>query len=109
MSAPAPGLYTCILPLFSNNFYSETAQPIQVKFYMQLPWARATIIYINGPGHMTKIAKRPMILKLVMQHQCLKLYKVYINDDPELTLTNFTARSNLAAYVFEWVNCYTVM
>ena len=24
----------------------------------------------------------PMILKLYMQHQGLKLYKVYINDDP---------------------------
>ena len=27
-------------------------------------------------------------------HQGLKLYKVYINDDPVLTLTYFTARSN---------------
>ena len=31
-----------------------------------------------------------MILKLGMQHQGLKLYKVYINDDPGLTLTYFT-------------------
>ena len=37
-----------------------------------------------------------MILKLGMQHQGLKLYKVYINSDPGLTLTYFTARSNLA-------------
>ena len=36
-----------------------------------------------------------MILKLAMQHQGLKLYKVYINDDPGLTLTYFMARSNL--------------
>ena len=28
-------------------------------------------------------------------------YKVYINDDPGLTLTYFIARSNLVAYVFE--------
>ena len=42
-----------------------------------------------------------MILKLGLQHQGLKLYKVYINDDPELTLTYFTARSNLVAYTFE--------
>ena len=28
-----------------------------------------------------------MILKLVMQHQGLKFYKVCINGDPELTLT----------------------
>ena len=43
-----------------------------------------------------------MILKLGMQHQGLKLYKVYINDDPGLTLTYFTARSNWVAYTFEW-------
>ena len=30
-----------------------------------------------------------------------KLYKVYRNDDPRLTLTYFMARSNLVAYVFE--------
>ena len=35
-----------------------------------------------------------MILKLGMQHQELKLYIVYINDDPGLTLTFLTARSN---------------
>ena len=43
-----------------------------------------------------------MILKLGMQHRGLKLYTVYINDDPGLTLTYFTARSNLIAYRFEW-------
>ena len=31
-----------------------------------------------------------MILKLGMEHYVLKLYKVYTNDDPELTLTYFT-------------------
>ena len=30
-----------------------------------------------------------------------KLYKVYINDDPGLTLTYFMARSNLFICVFE--------
>ena len=38
-----------------------------------------------------------MILKLCMQHQELKLYKVYINDDPGLTLTYFTAMLNWVA------------
>ena len=32
----------------------------------------------------------------------IKLHKVCINDDPGLTLTYFTERSNLVAYVFEW-------
>ena len=31
-----------------------------------------------------------------------KLYKVYINNDPGLTLTYFTARSNLVPYAFVW-------
>ena len=42
-----------------------------------------------------------MILKLGMQHRGLKLYKVYINGDPGLTLTYFTARSKWVAYTFE--------
>ena len=43
-----------------------------------------------------------MILKLGMYHCGLKLYKVYINDDPGFTLTYFTARSNWVTYTFEW-------
>ena len=43
-----------------------------------------------------------MILKLGMQHRGLKLYKIYINGDPGLTLTDFTARSNRVDYTFEW-------
>ena len=37
--------------------------------------------------------RRPMILKLGMKHQAIELYKVYINRDPWMTLTYFTARS----------------
>ena len=43
-----------------------------------------------------------MTLKLGMQHWRLKLYKVYINGDSELTITYFTARSNLVVCTFEW-------
>ena len=43
-----------------------------------------------------------MIWKLGMLDQGLKLYKVIINDDPGLTLTYFTTRSDLVAYMFEW-------
>ena len=45
-----------------------------------------------------------MILKVCMQLPGLKVCKVYINDDHGLTVTYFTARSNLVAYVFEWGN-----
>ena len=41
-----------------------------------------------------------MILKLGMQHRGLKFYEVNINDDPGLTLTYFTARSNLVTKAF---------
>ena len=46
--------------------------------------------------------RSPMILKLGVQHPGLKVHKVSINDDPWLTVTYFTARSNLAAFAFEW-------
>ena len=41
-----------------------------------------------------------MILKLGMQYLGLKLFKVCINGDPGLTLTYFTARSNLETWAF---------
>ena len=43
-----------------------------------------------------------MILKLGMWYRGLKLYKIYINDDPGLTLSYFTAKSNWVIYTFEW-------
>ena len=46
--------------------------------------------------------RKLLIQKLGMQHWGLKLYKVYINGDPGLTLTYFMARSNWVAYTFEW-------
>ena len=50
-----------------------------------------------------------MILKLDMKHRGIEVYTVYINHDPELTLTYFTARSTKVADVFEWgklVKCH---
>ena len=41
-----------------------------------------------------------MILKLDTQHRKLKIYKVDINDDLGLTLTYFTARSNLVKFAY---------
>ena len=43
-----------------------------------------------------------MTLKLGMQHWVLEYYQVCSNDDPGLTLTYFTARSNLVPYAFVW-------
>ena len=46
--------------------------------------------------------KRPMTFKLSMHHRVLEYYQVSSNDDPGLTLTYFTARSNLVPYAFVW-------
>ena len=45
---------------FSNVFSSETAWPIKAKFYVEPPWEGGTKVYINGPGHMTKMAATPL-------------------------------------------------
>ena len=37
-----------------------------------------------------------------MQHRVLEYFQICSNDDPELTLTYFTARSNLIPYAFVW-------
>ena len=77
-------------------FKHETAWPNNAKFYLEPPWAGGPIVYINGPGHMTKMATMhgeilqkknfsgtgsPINLKLGMQHQRVKHYRIYINDD----------------------------
>ena len=88
---------------------------------MELLWDGGTKVCSNVPGHMTKMAampissknlkkiffsgtKRPMTLKLGMQHWVLEYYQVCSNDYPELTLTltYFTARLNLVLYAFVW-------
>ena len=49
-----------------------------------------------------------MTLKLGMQHQVLEYYQVCSYDDPGLTLTYFTARSNLVPYAFVWEKGKTI-
>ena len=48
--------------------------------------------------------RSPIILKLGIKHRGLKLFEVYINDDPGMTLTYFMHMSSLDAYAFEWKN-----
>ena len=47
-------------PPFSKIFCSETAWPIKAKFYMKHLWEGGTNVYINNPGHMTKMAAMPI-------------------------------------------------
>ena len=43
-----------------------------------------------------------MTLNLDMHHLVLEYYQVCSNDEPGLTLTYFTARSNSVPYAFVW-------
>ena len=43
-----------------------------------------------------------MMLKVGMQHWVLEYYQVCLNDDPGMTLTYFTTRTNLVPYAFVW-------
>ena len=43
-----------------------------------------------------------MTLKLGTQHWVLEYYQICSNDDTGLTLTNFTARSDLVPFAFIW-------
>ena len=49
-----------------------------------------------------------MTLKLGMQHRVFKYYQIYSNDNPGLTMTYFTARSNLVPYAFVWEKGKTI-
>ena len=67
-------------------------------------------MYMNNPGHMTKMAAIPIYgknpskiffsgtggpisMKLGMKYRWLKYYNVYIDHNPVMTLTYITARS----------------
>ena len=84
----------------SNFFSSETTGPIETKFHVAPPWDGGTKVCSNGSGHMTKMAatliygknlkkkiflsgnKKPMTLKVSMQHRLLEYFQMCSNDDP---------------------------
>ena len=84
-----------------------------------------TNVYINNPGNTTKMTvmriygknrsriffsgtSGPISTKLDMKHLSLKYYNVYINHDPEMTLTYFIARSILETLAFTWEKLKTM-
>ena len=96
----------------SNIFFSKTAWPIEAKFYVEPPWEGGTKVCSRPLGHMNKMAATPIygknpskiffsrtglpiFMKLGIQHRGLQPIIVCSNDDPGVTLTYFTARSNL--------------
>ena len=101
LSAPAPGLYTCLWPLLSNIFLSETAWSIKTKLYVEPFWEVGASIYKYGLCHMTKMTAIPVYGKnfknlylcnlksydLETWHGTLETQALqsYIDDDPGLT------------------------
>ena len=77
-----------------SKIFSKSAWPIKAKFHVEPPWEEGAKVCINGFGHMTKTATTPIYgIKIFFSRtrnpMILKLLKVYINDDPGLTLTPF--------------------
>ena len=71
---PCSGVRRCRrrCPPFLNVFSSETAWPIKVKFYVEPPCEGGTKVYINGPGHMTKMAAMPIYGKNLKKSSSLE-------------------------------------
>ena len=59
-SSRGPSVVSSVRPPFSKIFFSETPRPMKAKFYAEPPWEAGTKVYINGPGHMTKMAAMPI-------------------------------------------------
>ena len=77
---------------------------------MEPPRDGGTKVCSNDPGHMTKMAAMPIYSKNLKKSssQVHKYYQVCSNDDAGLTLTYFTARSNLVPYAFVCENGKTM-
>ena len=50
-------VYDQLTTIFKYIF-SKTAWPIKAKVYVEPPWEGGEKVYINGPGHMTKIKNK---------------------------------------------------
>ena len=97
-----------------SNILSETTGPIKVKFHMEPPWDGGT--KVCSPGHITKMAAIPIHSKSLKESStepkdwwpwnlvccigCSSTTKFVQMMNPGLTLTYFTARSNLVPYAF---------
>ena len=100
---------------FKHVLRNHRANLCQILYTTSMP--NSNKVYTIVPGHVTKMATLPvygknplkifsrtvsqMTLKLGKKQKGLEPYKSYINDDPGLTLTYFTARSNLVPKAFE--------
>ena len=95
----------------SKIFFSKIAWPIKAKFYVEPPWVGGTNICLRHLGHMTKMAATPIYGKntslFFLQNWQAEFHKTWYvasglqpiivcsNDNPGVTLSYFTSRSNL--------------
>ena len=100
-------------PQCSNIFFSETDWSIKVKFYVESPWVGGNKILSAASGSHDQDGRHAHIWgktlqkiffsrtgwlifpKLAMLHRGLQPIIVCSNDNPGVTVTYFTARSNL--------------
>ena len=68
----------------------------------------ATPIYGKNPSKIISRTGWPISTKLGMWHWGLQTIIVCSNDDPQVALTYFTARSNLVTKAFLWEKVKTV-
>ena len=55
-----------------SNIFSETTEPIEAKFHVELPSDGGTKVCSNSPGHMTKMDAMPIYgnnLNLLLRNQ----------------------------------------
>ena len=100
---------------FSNFFFLETAWPIETKFYVKHPWDGGTKVWSKGLGHMAKVAtmsiyRKNLIISSSLEPKsrwpwklvCSIKYSSATKFVQIMTLTYFTARSNLDPYALMW-------
>ena len=99
-----------------SDSHFQTSRPIEARFHVDPPCDRGMKVCSNGLCHMTNMAAMPIYGKNLKKSSSLEpkgqwrrkfecsigYFQVYSNDEPELTLTYFTARSNLIPYAFVW-------
>ena len=89
---------------------SSPKPPIKAKFYVGPPWVGAASrshdqdgrhahLYGKNPSKSFSRTGGPIFTKLDM-HRGLQSIIVCSNDDPGVTLTYFTARSNMVTWAF---------
>ena len=102
-------------PQCSTIFSSKSPLPIIAKFYVEPPWEVGGQSYINGrsASHMAKMAAMPIYGNNLQNRKSYDLetwhaasgtqaLQFVYNCDPWLTMTNFTASSDLVTHAFLW-------